>query len=624
MPELIRDGVARWTAIFRLLPRAGCIAGISSALATLAIGLVPVGFAIATSVLISHLDLIFGHGPAHWATVGQALVLAGITLLLQNVLTPFQFALGELVTRKVDGHCVRRLIHTSLTDASLPQLEEREVLSQLSDAQSGLAQDFGTPGGAVAGVLALVVRYSQMLAAVTLVAIIVGPGAAFTLMVAVLVVRIGYRATLTSFMGFWGRQGDQRRSMEYMFQTGIAPELSKEMRLLGILDWFRARSAEDADTHWLPIWRERIRLYFKPFIGYTLILFAGICVVLLQLRGVMSRNKLSIFELSLAIQSIGLAARFAAFFPEADISTQWGSQTVQVITRLERRFTGTASDNAVPHRTAAGLPRSSIRFDGVRFAYPGARRLVLDGLNLGFRAGQSTAIVGLNGAGKTTVVKLLSGLYEPDTGRITVDGIDLADLNPQSWHQRLAVIFQNYARYDLDARANVVLGAPRHGDDTAAFWRACDRAGATGIIARLADKERTPLSSRYSGGVDLSGGQWQRIALARALFAVEAGASVLVLDEPTAHLDVRAEVAFFNSFLDLTQGLTTIILSHRSSTVRRADRIVVLEGGRVVEDGSHDELIRATGRYAHLFRLQVSRFSAEPPQASRTRRESPP
>jgi ATP-binding cassette subfamily B protein len=212
------------------------------------------------------------------------------------------------------------------------------------------------------------------------------------------------------------------------------------------------------------------------------------------------------------------------------------------------------------------MPRVCICFEDVRFAYPGNERLILSGLDLRIEAGRSTAIVGLNGAGKTTLVKLLAGLYRPTSGRIVVDGVDLSMIDMRSWQKRMAAIFQDYVRYELDAVANIGLGAPaRAGDMT---------------------------------------------ALARALFAVEAGASVLVLDEPTAQLDVRAEVAFFDRFLDLTEGLTTIIISHRFSTVRRADNIVVLERGRITERGSHDDLIRLNGGYAELFRLQASRFSA--------------
>jgi ATP-binding cassette subfamily B protein len=262
-------------------------------------------------------------------------------------------------------------------------------------------------------------------------------------------------------------------------------------------------------------------------------------------------------------------------------------------------------------RQAGPVPVSSIAFEKVSFAYPRSGRNVLRDLDLRFPVGTSTAIVGLNGAGKTTLVKLLAKQYEPTGGRITVDGAALDEFDARSWQRRLAVIYQDYVRYELDAAANIGLGAPGHLGDAAALERAIEWAGAAEVTAALPDGLATVLSSRYSGGVDLSGGQWQRIALARALFAVQAGASVLILDEPTAQLDVRAEVAFFDRFLELTRGLTTVVISHRFSTVRRAGRIVVLDGGRITEQGSHEGLLAAGGLYAELFGLQARRFAGE-------------
>jgi ATP-binding cassette, subfamily B, bacterial len=298
------------------------------------------------------------------------------------------------------------------------------------------------------------------------------------------------------------------------------------------------------------------------------------------------------------------------FFPEADVQTQYGMLAHDSILEIERNAAAGASLLRPGQRDPSAVPREAIRFERVSFAYPGSDRQVLDKVDLEFPAGTSTAIVGLNGAGKTTLVKLLARLYEPTGGRISVDGIALDEFDARSWQRRLAVIYQDYIRYELDAATNIGLGAPEHMHDLDALKRACDWAGATEVIDSLPQGLRTVLSSRYQGGTDLSGGQWQRIALARALFATGAGASVLVLDEPTAQLDVRAEVAFFDRFLELTQGLTTVVISHRFSTVRRAQRIVVLEHGRITEQGTHEELLALGGRYTELFELQARRFSA--------------
>jgi ATP-binding cassette subfamily B protein len=228
---------------------------------------------------------------------------------------------------------------------------------------------------------------------------------------------------------------------------------------------------------------------------------------------------------------------------------------------------------------------------------------VLDGLDLEIPAGRSTAIVGVNGAGKTTLVKLLARLHDPAGGTISVDGVPLTELDARRWQRQIAVVFQDFNRYPLSLAENITLG--RAGSPE----RAAERAGAAELRGDVGWP--TILSRQYEGGTDLSGGQWQRVALARALFAVEHGATVLVLDEPTAWLDVRAEAAFFDRFLEITRDLTSIVISHRFSTVRRADQICVLDGGRLAERGTHDELMAAGGIYAEMFRLQAARFEEE-------------
>jgi ATP-binding cassette, subfamily B, bacterial len=245
----------------------------------------------------------------------------------------------------------------------------------------------------------------------------------------------------------------------------------------------------------------------------------------------------------------------------------------------------------------------SLAFEGVSFSYPGSRRRVFEHFDLRIEKGQTVAIVGENGSGKTTLIKLLARLYEPDSGRITWGGADVRGMDASRWRRHLAVIFQDFSRYPTSLRENIALGALDLAD-------AASRAGIADLAGELPSGWDTILSRSYSGGVDLSGGQWQRVALARALMA-SARDGILVLDEPTASLDVRQEAAIFDRSIELTQGLTTILISHRFSTVRHADRIVVLDGGRVVEDGSHDELMRAAGRYARLFTLQASRFHGE-------------
>jgi ABC-type multidrug transport system fused ATPase/permease subunit len=250
---------------------------------------------------------------------------------------------------------------------------------------------------------------------------------------------------------------------------------------------------------------------------------------------------------------------------------------------------------------AANLPAREIRFRNVTFAYPGEGRPVLDNFDITIPAGTSLAIVGQNGAGKTTLAKLLCRLYDPQSGTIEIDGTDLRELDLGSWRERLTAVFQDFIRFELSVRENVApRGAP---DDT--VRESLLAAG----ITHLTDL-RTVLARGYDGGTDLSGGQWQRVALARAICAVKLGAGVVLLDEPTAQLDVRGEAEIFDRLLHATRDCTTILISHRFSTVRQADRICVLEGGTVVELGTHDELMALGGRYRTMFDLQAQRFEA--------------
>jgi ATP-binding cassette subfamily B protein len=245
----------------------------------------------------------------------------------------------------------------------------------------------------------------------------------------------------------------------------------------------------------------------------------------------------------------------------------------------------------------------------VVFRYPGSERRVLDGLTVTLHPGETVALVGQNGAGKTTLVKVLGGLYRPDSGRITIDGIDLATLDLAAWRRRLAVLFQDFVRYPADVRDNITFAAPERTGD-AAVREALALAGGAELLTGLADGLDTSLWREGAEGTDLSGGQWQRVALARALFATSAGRRVLVLDEPTAHLDVRAEAEFHERVVSRVHDTTTVLISHRLSTVRPADRILLLRDGRVAEDGTHDELLALGGDYARFFTVQAETFRA--------------
>jgi ATP-binding cassette subfamily B protein len=582
---------------------------VAAIMLNLVIGVLPLGFVVGTSEAIGR---VAGAGKSVWAGVLLAVGLAVVALLLQSVLSPFQTAFAELISRRVDGACARRLMRTALAEAPVDLLEQPDVLDKMGDARRGLVEYSTTPGAAVAGLIALVARYAQLAGAVVITAVVLGPVAALVISAAALVARYGERGAQARYSLLRSRSAAARRKAYYILNAASSLAAAKEIRVLGTLPWWRERGDRDSGSYLRPLWRARRRIRLAPFTVYSLVVLAGTLAVLVMLRDAVGRGGLSVLGLSLALQSILITLRFGVYFPEADDQTQDGMRAHESMLAIERASAQRSQTRLRPGGRSAGqAPISGIAFEQVSFAYPGSGRNVLRELDLEFPAGTSTAIVGLNGAGKTTLVNLLCGLYRPTSGRISVDGAGLEELDARSWQRRLAVIYQDYVRYELDAAANIGLGAPGHMRDAEALERAVKWADAGGVIAALPDGMATVLSSRYSGGVDLSGGQWQRIALARALFAVQGGASVLILDEPTAQLDARAEVAFFDRFLELTRGLTTVVISHRFSTVRRADRIAILDSGQITESGSHEELMTAGGQYAELFALQARRFAGE-------------
>jgi ATP-binding cassette, subfamily B, bacterial len=394
----------------------------------------------------------------------------------------------------------------------------------------------------------------------------------------------------------------------YLQRLAARPGVAKESRVFGLGGWLvdRYRSAFFAAMAgpWAVLRRldRAVLVLSLP----VLVAFAVSCgyLGLAAYRGWIGLGTLAV-----------MLPMLAATTPLGDISwddvaLSWMIQGLPRVGALEvalRSGPSPSLDGALP---AAGRPVSEVRFERVRFRYPGADRDVFSGLDLTLRAGRSTALVGINGAGKTTLVKLLARLHDPVSGRIVVDGTDLALLRPAEWQRQVAVVFQDFAHYPLSFAENIGFGAPAFMSDTSGLAAAAERAGALSVLDSLSWD--TVLSRAYQGGVDLSGGQWQRIALARALFAVRHGAAILVLDEPTAWLDARGEADFFDRFLSITSGTTTLIISHRFSTVRRADHICVLDEGRVLEQGDHDSLIAAGGRYAELFGLQAARFDDAP------------
>lgn len=579
-----------------LLASAGpwALGGLLLVFATLAA--LPALSAIAVGALVGRLVALTSvTGGAVVSAVPAVAALAAL-FLVGHIAEQTDELLRFAVQRRIDGHVRRLARRAALGSPGLAYLEDSATQNDLSSAVDGwLGQ---TAGSGAVGQLWLVFRFASAIAAAAVLArysVVL----AVTLLVAAVVLRGMLRRQWLGLMGAAVAEREHMRRADYWADVAAGPEAAKEVRVFGFGSWAVGRQQDQA----LATLR-RVRGQLSGVLRRQPLVFAltaAACLASLLVPVVQAlRGEVDAGQLAAYLRAAAGVLALGAMGSEA-YAIQFSRPTVAAIERLRAAAPPPLSGHA-PDPTA-GLP--TIRFERVGFAYPGSDRPVLSGLDLEVRPGEVLAVVGANGAGKTTLIKLLAGLYRPDSGRVTVDGADLASVDPERWRARLAVVFQDFVHYELSARDNVELGAAGGGGSVAT---AVEQAGATSLLAGLPGGLDTILSRGYPGGTDLSGGQWQRVAVARALYAVDAGSRVLVLDEPTAHLDARAELAVFDGIIEAVSGVTVVLISHRFATVRRADRIVVLADGAVVESGTHDELMRAGGHYADMFTRQAQRF----------------
>jgi ATP-binding cassette, subfamily B, bacterial len=606
------DVFRRRIEVLRLLSNADRHLVVLLFVASVVAGALPIVFTLFVGLLIGEIPEVvqagFDSEPGHrlvWILAATTGLFAGL-----QVLAPIHGTLGHIVGRQVDEAIRAQTLDDLMGPHRIPHLEDPLLQDHIRLVREGHLSRRATPGGATVWTVRLVEVYIRGAGATVLVGTAFSWWAAAGLFAACVLSRRTVRRSTFSFL--WAIAGANHlrnsRRTDYNLKVGIGPATAKEARIFGLTRWLVDRFGTDWDDGVRPILMGRDRLVGGFGLAYGILLIACVLVFVLAADAA-AGGSLGIGALAVVVGASFDLASLARDDP-SDWQLEMGTVVLPKVHELEAQA-ARAIGEVGTRRPTDDASGHEIRFEGVGFRYPGNDREVLHGLDLSIPAGQSVAIVGPNGVGKTTLVKLLSGLYDPTEGRIAVDDTDLRSLSPADWRRRIAVIFQDFVRYELPARENVGFGSVAHLGEEGALGRAATTWGAKAIIEALPHGWDTVLSRQYSRGADLSGGEWQRIALARCHLAIEAGARVLVLDEPTASLDVRAEAEFFDRFVELTAGLTTIIISHRFSTVRAAHRIVVLDEGTITEDGSHDELVALGGTYAEMFRLQAGRYRAE-------------
>jgi ATP-binding cassette, subfamily B, bacterial len=553
-------------------------------------GVLPALFAIAMGSLVSAVQ--------HSDSLTSPMAAVGVIFVLLQVLNPIHQTVGANLGDRTAAWLYDRLTDACVKPPGMGHLEDPKLTSDLV-----VARDFDL------GMTGPPLSLSMDFIAGALVELIGGLASALVLAAyawwAPLLLGGAWLSThwLLRESGVWRDRNTEevraaQRDSDYAYRLAVDPPAAKELRTFGLADWTLARFiGRRKRLHELQYAATRLRE--RPLAWSVLLVIGANLVLFWSLATAAADGSLDLGRLVTFAQSAVGASMIA--FGGLSWALDGAAAPAAAVLRLEpsMRVAGALPSGARP---ANGMPAHEITFSDVSFTYPnGGGPEVLKGFDVTIPAGTSLAIVGPNGAGKTTLAKLLCRLYDPQAGAILVDGVDLRELDLEAWRSRVTAVFQDFIRFELTLRENV---APRGAPDDVIIASLAE-AGA----AQFASLD-TVLARGYPNGTDLSGGQWQRIALARALCGIKLGAGLVLLDEPTAQLDVRGEAEIFDRILAATRTCTTILISHRFSTVRHADRICVLEHGRVVELGSHAELMALGGRYRTMFDLQAQRFYA--------------
>ena len=571
--------------------RAVVTAGLASRLAG---ALVPLAMLSVSKRILDSVQQHFNGAPlppGFWYLVALEAALAALGAILGRATGYFDALLADRFTRHVS---IRVMEHASRLD--LASYEDPVFHDKLERARVQATDR-------ISMIQAMGAVMQQIVTAISLSIGILwfSPWLLVLLVVAVVPAFLG--ESHFAFLGYAQniRQTPAKRQLDYLRVLGASKESAKELKLFSLSGYISNEYARIANG----IYDQNVALARRRLLAGALLSLlstagyyaAYVYVIYRTVTGDLTWGSLQFLAGAIAGASTNIQSIFSTFSSIADQSL-FLTDLVEFF-RVEPRIASRPEALPVPRPI-----RDGFLFDGVSFEYPGGARRVLDRLDLRIEPGERIALIGENGQGKTTLVKLLARLYDPTAGRIFLDGVDLRDYSMEDLHSQIGVIFQDFMRYEMTVRQNIAVGRIG-GGDSSDIEAAARKSLADQVIGRLPQGYEQLLGRRFEGGVDLSGGEWQRMALARAYLR---DAQLLILDEPTAALDARSEYEVFQRFADLTAGKMALLISHRFSTVRMADRIVVLEDGRIAEQGSHHQLLALGGRYAGLFELQASSY----------------
>lgn len=559
------------------------------------VAFLPVGIGIIGRFIIDGVNRIRLHQPLPsyfwWLVLGE-MVLAILIGILSRAVDYFDNLLADRYTHHVSVEVMRKAAALDVTVYEDPVFYDRleRARVQATDRLAMIQQMGRLIQQTVTAVAfsAVLIKYSPLL----MLLLVAGVVPAF--------LGESHFAFLTYAKNF--RQTPLRRKMDYLRQVGGSKEAAKELRLFNLSDYLTGRFEKLS----YQIYEENVALNRRR------LFWGGLLAVLGQL-GYYSAYVLSIYRTIEGRYTIGDLTLITTAIMQAMSNIQQAFSTASGVADQALFLTDLLAFFEMKPRVESkvgGLPTPKpivrgFEFRNVSFVYPGTTRRILSDFNFTLTPGERVALIGENGQGKTTIVKLITRLYDPSEGQILLDGVDLRDYDLPSLHAEIGVIFQDFMRYEMTARENIAVGRVDVPHDQKEIEYAAEKSLASGVVAKLAGGYDQMLGRRFESGVDLSGGEWQKLALARAYLR---DAQLLILDEPTASLDARSEFEVFERFAELTFGKMALLISHRFSTVRMADRIVVLEGGRLVEEGNHSQLMALGGRYAAMFEMQAASY----------------